>query len=69
MKYHQYLFSFVETIGVEQRTLAGTLKIAEQRVTQADIDTARRALCKSPNAALLAVSYLGYMTDEEFRGA
>ncbi|MDN4515448.1 hypothetical protein QYE47_23280 [Pseudomonas sp. 2,4-D] len=68
MKHHYYLFSFSETVGVESRTVAATLGLQQQQVTQAAIERVRNSICKSSGAVLLAVSYLGHMTEEEFKG-
>lgn len=66
MKYHYYLFSFSETVGVESRTVAASLGLQEQQVNQSAIVRVRKSICKTSDAVLLAVSYLGHMTEDEF---
>lgn len=67
MKLHHYLFSFVQTMSTGQtKTAACTVGLKDQCVNQAAISMARRGVGMTDLDALLAVSYLGHMTMEEF---
>ncbi len=69
MKYHFYLFSFTELSNQVERTAAVALGLTQQRVTNANLQRARHQAGVSQNAAALAVSYLGHMTEVEFATA
>ncbi len=66
MKYHQYLFSF---FSPDVGSSAITMGLEEQKITQENITQARAAAHVQNDIPMIAVSYLGYMTMEEFRGA
>lgn len=66
MKYHFYLFSFTDLSNTAERTAAVAMGLAQQRVTNGNLQRARQQAGVSPNAAALAVSYLGHMTEAEF---
>ncbi len=66
MKSHYYLLSFSETQGNVQRTAAVSIAVSNQRVTALTITKARAGAGMTASAVLLAVSYLGHMTAEEF---
>jgi hypothetical protein len=69
MKYHFYLFSFSDLFTTVERTAAVALGLTQQRVTNVNLQLARQRAGVSQNAAALAVSYLGHMTEEEFASA
>lgn len=66
MKLHYYLLSFTETQGNGERTAAVSMAVPNQRITALAITKARAGAGMTPGAVLLAVSYLGHMTAEEF---
>ncbi|MCK2122060.1 hypothetical protein [Pseudomonas sp. PNPG3] len=66
MNYHFYLFSFYESTQDHTRHVSVSFGVPNQRVTKAALDKAREGAAVGTNATLLSVSYLGYMTQEEF---
>lgn len=68
MKYHHYNLSFMYQSG-STTLIANTMsKTNKQFCNKAAIDSARDYAKLPEGAVLLAVSYLGYMSEEEFNG-
>lgn len=69
MSHHYYLFSFYESTTEHARHVSVSFGVPNPRVTQAALNKARQGANVGPNSVLLSVSYLGYMTQEEFNEA
>lgn len=63
MREHYYNISFMDEGG---RCRSAVITTAYKRVTARDVAGAYMALNLSENAIVMAVSYLGYMTAEEY---
>jgi len=63
MREHYYNISFMDEGG---RCRSAVITTAHKRVTARDVAGAYMALNLSENAIVMAVSYLGYMTAEEY---
>lgn len=63
MREHYYNISFMDEGG---RCRSAVITTTHKRVTARDVAGAYMALNLSENAIVMAVSYLGYMTAEEY---
>lgn len=68
MKLHYYCFTFYDVIGSETAHASTYIGFQTPQVGLKDIAKAKISATVSAGATLLACSYLGHMTSEEFRG-
>lgn len=63
MRKHYYNLSF---IGDQAKSRSAVVALNFEMVTVPDVLTARESLEMDENAALLSISYLGHMTENEY---
>ena len=67
MKKHFYAFAFQYVSGTVQGTSSTYVGYDDQIVTLPRINTAKSGAGVPATAALIGLSYLGYMTEDDFK--
>lgn len=67
VKLHWYCFTFYDVRGPEVSHATAYFGFERQTVTLPQIEEAKAGARVSQDATMLACSYLGYMTGDEFR--
>jgi hypothetical protein len=67
-EYHYYAFSFMYKAAGKEICGSVYWGLDQKKVTLAHIEKAKDAAKVPKGSVLISCSYLGYMTDDEFRG-